>query len=305
MLILWSPTFKLQMMALCRALVCSIPHARPLHIALLHAAKPQSSTIWHSYVHACTPAPCSQLFKLHYAGETLVTHQKDDERDEDAEVAAGTGVAPGTGMALGTRAAARRGAGGGEARRGAESPTNSGDSLSSLSDNRCVRLGGIQQVRAGTPGMIARESSLHMKPWHFTQQLLLHAMQGCCCLSHQDERPFIHIACALAPTHPSHHRTLTNTQNPHHAHIHAPTTSLVNLCTCSNLNTNTQDILKPLGLLVDPKQCPVSPKSERAYGAIVMEFDRLFEQLFQNNEMQAVSAKGWRGAWVHAAQSDS
>lgn len=66
--------------------------------------------------------------------------------------------------------------------------------------------------------------------------------------------------------------------------------SMSSLSDTSLLNTNTQDILKPLGLLIDNKQFAVSPRSERAYTIITSEFDRLFEQLYQNNELGLVSS---------------
>lgn len=51
------------------------------------------------------------------------------------------------------------------------------------------------------------------------------------------------------------------------------------------------DVLKGLGLVIDKRQYPVSPKSERAYEAITTEFDRLFEQLVHKAEANSTQVK--------------
>lgn len=56
--------------------------------------------------------------------------------------------------------------------------------------------------------------------------------------------------------------------------------SLSSMSDGSLLGAGNQDILKPLGLTIDRKYFPVSPRSEKAYESIISEFDRLFDQLY-------------------------
>ncbi len=50
------------------------------------------------------------------------------------------------------------------------------------------------------------------------------------------------------------------------------------------------EILRPLGLTVERRQYPVSPRSEAAYAQINTEFDRLFQELYSKADQLAVSS---------------
>lgn len=50
------------------------------------------------------------------------------------------------------------------------------------------------------------------------------------------------------------------------------------------------EILRPLGLTVERRQYPVSPRSEAAYAQINTEFDRLFQELYSKADQLVVSS---------------